>query len=144
MVVALVLAIIIMANVLRPLVNLIFPDPAEPPLPAQVELLEEVDDPRVSDGEWLYGTDMDGCALAAFYESQGSTCNYNPLNCAGGVYVAGLDPDTGERTGETAQIGICTGSKSDVVNSYSWEVYINTGFAEGPYTIFRVYLYRER
>lgn len=144
MVVSLIVAVIIMATILRPLINLVFPTSAQPPLPAQIELVQEVSDPRTSDGEWLYGTQADGCAVAMFYESQGSTCIYTPFICAGDVYIDGRTATTGEKTGRVSKIAECTGSHSDVVNSYSWEVLISSGYTRDYYTRFRVYLYRER
>ncbi len=138
MVVALILAIVIMANVLRPLVNLIFPTTPEPPLPDNITLLETNENPRTSTGEWLYATEMDGCDLMNFYLKEGGTCNLSPFTCLGERDANGRFPrDKGE------SIGVCRGESKDIMNSYSWEVLIGSGYAD-HYTKFRVYLYQER
>lgn len=136
MIVALIIAIIIMANILRPLVNLVFPNAAEIPLPPDAELIETNENPRTSDGEWLYGSPTDGCVLLGFFVEAGGTCTLAPFAC---VRTDDSPDERGYRS-----VGSCTGTKSDILNSYSWEVLIGTGYSGEYTTRFRVYLYEER
>jgi len=140
MVLALIIAVIIMANVLRPLINLVFPSKPKLALPADVIELKKVEKPRTSDGEWLYGVNMDGCQLAKFYMDQGATCNFAPFICDG----EGTDfTNQFAAVKEVQSIGTCELSKSGVADSFSWQMLISTGY-DDYLTKYRVYLYRER
>jgi hypothetical protein len=136
MVVALLIAGIIMANVLGPLGNLIFPDEAKAPLPEGATLLEENPDPRLSDEERLYGVNLEGCAVAQFYIDQGSQCVFAPLAC---------DPVTTDANGNplSKSIATCRGTHTAVAASYSWMVDISSGYSDYR-TRFRVYVFKER
>jgi hypothetical protein len=137
MVVALVLAVIIMANVLRPLTNLVFPADPEPPLPDGAVELQHSEESSTSDGEWFYGIDMDACQLVEYYIENDTKCRVTPFACKEGVNGAQLD------TTGTASVAVCRGTHEEVVGSYSWEVYVNASTGDYP-TTFRMFLYKER
>jgi len=140
MVLAFILALIIMAAVLEPLTNLVFPTKPVPPLPPDAVLLEAIAAPSTSNGEWLYGSQLEGCAVAQFYIEQRGTCQFNPFSCERGE-DGNLRPHS--LSEGLSAIGTCTATFSNVANSYSWEVIIARGSAEHT-SRFRVYLYKER
>ena len=140
MILAFIIAIIIMVNILQPLVNLIFPSDPEPPIPPDAVILEEIENPATSSGEWLYGVQTPACEIARFYAEAGSICRYTPLACAEAAREAeeGVTSPQGVKS-----IAVCTGTKSGVVNSYSWEALISS--SQGEYeTSIRLFLYTER
>lgn len=139
MVVALILAGIIMSNVLKPLISLIFPATPDLPLPAGVIELEEVGDPLTSDGEWLYGVEMDGCQVVQFYLDAGARCRLTPFVCeqVDGKLASNYD------NYEFAALGTCDLVHEGEVDSYTWQLVISSGY-EDYETKYRVYLYRER
>lgn len=138
MVLAIIVAIIIMVNVLEPLVNLIFPQDPEPPVPANAELISEDADSSTSSGEWLYGTDTDACQIAEFYIEEGSNCRFEPLACE--------ENEDGElvRAPQVNKVATCVGTEASIVSSYSWEVIISGDDIREYETVFRLFLYEER
>lgn len=141
LVVALVIAVIIMGNVLNPLEELIFPIDAQAPIPAEAVLIREIEDTRTSDGEWLYGIAWDGCQLAQYFLEQNGTCSFTPFACQG-------DPESDafrlNNPGDSpSSVATCIGGEEGVINSYSWEALISSGYSDYQ-TKFRVYLYKER
>lgn len=143
MVVGLLIAGIIMANVLRPLYNLVFPGEAKAPIPAGAVELDYIDDSSFSDGEWLYGTTLSGCELVRFMQENDSTCTVTPLACRE------TNQAITDTAGQAASIGLqriasCEGTHEAVVASYSWLVDISSGYDDEYPTRFRVYLFKER
>ncbi|NJL92780.1 MAG: hypothetical protein HC915_03180 [Anaerolineae bacterium] len=134
MIVALILGGVIIASILQPLVNLVFPGEAEPPLPEGVLELQHVEDSRLADEEWLYATTLAPCDLARFYVEAGSTCSLSPGACL-------EEEPSVSGVGET--IGTCQGTHEEVLASYSWRVEITSNIGQYP-TIFRLYLFKER
>lgn len=126
--VAIVLAALVLVRIARPLYSLVFP--LEAPLPGAVQEAEHVK-PGHGAEYWIYRTDLPGPDVAAFYESEGSTCQYmgpldNSLDASGGV----------------RSVAHCTGTNKQGGQTVSWEVYIADGHPQdqGP-TRFRLYKY---
>jgi len=142
MIVALLIAGIIMATVLRPIYNLVFPGKASAPIPPGAVELEYKEPSRFSDGEWLYGSDMPGCEVVQFYIKQGSTCKIAPLAC--GETNQALAGGIGETANSLQTIATCEGTRAAVVASHSWLVDISGGYNDEYPTRFRVYLFKER
>jgi|GEM_PF-4846660 len=140
MLLALVLAVIIMLTILQPLTNLIFPADPEIPLPNNIELVEEVENPPTSTGEWLYRSQMDACRVVQFYLENGGSCNISTASCE-------LNEDSDlviqQNNLQLSSVGTCRGGSDAIANSYTWEVLISSQGGEYP-TIFRIYLYTER
>lgn len=138
--VAVILALLIALTVLQPLLSLVFPTNPEPPLPSDAALLEEVPNPRLSYSESLYGSAMGGCDMVNFYMQEGGTCVIAPFSCSGNP----TDGYVNRYAGTVTSIATCTGKQKDLLNSFSWEVYISSGYLDEYETRFRLYLYRER
>lgn len=137
--VALILAGIIMSNVLGPLVDLVFPEKVDVPLPSGAVELEHTEDSKTADEEWFYGVDEDACKVSWFYEQGDASCNFMPTMCDMGEdnvpYLILDEPG--------ALVARCFGEKPADVSGYSYEVLVSTGSTDYQ-TYFRVYLYKER
>ncbi|KAB2903030.1 MAG: hypothetical protein KJ064_22775 [Anaerolineae bacterium] len=137
--VALILAGIIMSNVLGTLVDLVFPEAVDVPLPSGAVEIDHIEDSKTADEEWLYGVDEDACRVSWFYQEAGASCNFMPTMCDVGEdnipYLIMDEP--------AAMVARCTGEKPAEVSGYSYEVLVSTGSADYQ-TYFRVYVYKER
>ncbi|MFP4321523.1 MAG: hypothetical protein ACLFTK_03640 [Anaerolineales bacterium] len=140
MLVAIIIAALIALQLFGPLVSLVLPITAEVPVPPGSTEREYIDTSRTSDGEWLYGSDLDACQVARFYiDETDSTCNFTPYAC--------ITNDAGEfvesNPANTGTVAICRGQEEGIVDSFAWEVYISSRGGEYE-TLFRAYLYSER
>ncbi len=128
---ALVIAALILARIAGPLYGLLFP--LDVPLPADAREVEHVE-PDHGAAYSIYRTSLSGEEVAAFYEAEGSTCQY----------VGPVGEERQWRHG-VQTIAQCRGSSTSDGQRVSWEVYIADGYPEdeGP-TRFRVYRYAVR
>lgn len=128
---ALVIAALILTRIAGPLYGLLFPP--DVPLPAGAQEVERVE-PERGAAYRIYRTALSGEDVAAFYEAEGSTCQY----------VGPVGEERQWRHG-VQTIAQCQGSSISGGQRVSWEVYIADGYpeAEGP-TRFRVYRYAVR
>lgn len=72
-------ALLIGFNVLRVLYGVIAPP--LPPLPPDMSEISHESDAYGAD-VWRYTAASDPCAAAVYFESQGGTCDYSPMQCA--------------------------------------------------------------
>ena len=127
--VALALAALVLVRIARPLYELVFPLAA--PLPDGVEEVEHVK-PEHGAEYWIYRTSMSGPDVAAFFEGQGSDCQY----------MATLNENGVDATSGVRSVAHCLGTKKSGGQTVTWEVYIADGYPadQGP-TRFRLYKY---
>jgi hypothetical protein len=129
---AFVMAILVGATVCPTLSGIILPpDPRLPPgniVERSHESLTKGDD------EWLYGTNLDGCAVAKFYEQWLQDCSYAPnLTCNGSSTQSVIgEPEN------SYQVATCRGKQSVGTGSFAWTAYISSGYSTGDRTIFRL------
>ncbi|HML20474.1 MAG TPA: hypothetical protein PKD09_02425 [Aggregatilinea sp.] len=126
---ALALAALVLVSVVPTLYDLVFPLKA--PLPEGVEEVEHAK-PEHDAEYWIYRTSMSGPDVAAFFEEQGSECQYMAT-----LGESSFDTSSGVRT-----VAHCLGTKKSGEQTVSWEVYIADGYPDdqGP-TRFRFYKY---
>lgn len=86
------------------------------------------------DDEWLYGTNLDGCAVAAFYQDWLKDCSYTPnVSCRNGATQSII----GE-PGNSYQVATCRGKQSVGTGSFAWTVYVSSGYSTEDKTLFRL------
>lgn len=149
MVLALVLAVVIIASIAEPLINLISPEEPDIPVPPGARLDEKVEESNYASTQWLYSSKQTGCEVALFFDDhEGVSCMYSPVGCdVMATATPKLEPTpTGEvpYTAEFYQVAVCTKQVKEVASSYSWRVEIFDGYGGEYHTKFRVYLFSER
>lgn len=111
--------------------------PPEPPLPQDgavtVKPIKPVESKGVGLDEWLYGTSMSACDLAAFYQSKIGSCTYDPdSGCQSAPKGGSLAP------GVPFPVATCQGRQEIGGYAIRWIVYISGGFGGEFPTQFRV------
>lgn len=137
LVLSLILGGIIMANIIKPLNDLIFPAEVKVPKPDGAVERDHIEDSKTADEEWLYSVEGDACQIAWFFEQNGGTCNFMPTMCK----VDENDVPTLNTNQPDALTAQCSGGESSEVTGYSWEVMVSTGGTSNE-TYYRVFLYK--
>ena len=125
--IVLIVAGIIGFQLLGILYGLIFPPDA--PLPDDVFEMSHENLAYGSD-RWLYGTNIDGCALVEFYVANDGECVVTPTACVGGEF--------GTTSPNQQTIATCEGEKEFSIFALRWSVTIGAGYATEPITRFNV------
>ncbi len=154
MVLAVIVAGVIISSIAEPLLNLISPEAPDIPLPPGAHLEKTDEESKYATTEWLYGSKLPGCEVAAFFdEHDGVECIYTPLACPVGpeaTAAAQLAPtstpenDDGRVTARFSQVAVCSKYVREVASSYTWRVDIFDGYSGDYRTKFRIYLFSER
>lgn len=153
MVLAVIVAGMIISSIAEPLLNLISPEEPDIPLPPGTHLEKKDDEGNYATTEWLYGSKLSGCEVAAFFdEHDGVECIYTPLACPVGAEATATaqvaptaTPDDDDRvTARFSQVAVCSKYVREVASSYTWRVDIFDGYSGDYQTKFRIYLFSER
>jgi hypothetical protein len=108
--------------------------PPGPKLPAGKVVERSHESLTKGDDEWLYGTDLDGCIVALFYQDWLHDCTYAPnVSCQTGKTQSII----GE-PGNSYHVATCQGKQPIGSSSFAWTVYVNSGYSTGDRTIFRL------
>jgi len=118
----LILAILLGARIFPTLSALILPAQPRLPVGKMTELQRESKGTGLD--EWLYGTDLPGCAVAEFYKKLLTTCVYDPSV----VCREGQEKVTTVETGEPYTVAQCNGVLAVGEHREQWTVYIATNY----------------
>lgn len=129
---AFLVALLVGASICPTLSALVLPP--GPKLPSGTVTEKTHESKAAGEDEWLYGADLDGCAVAQFYVSWLGDCNFSPVvDCKNGATKSVI----GE-PGRSYHIATCTGKTTVGNYSLAWTVYIDSGFSTGDRTVFRL------
>ncbi len=152
MVLAVVVAGVIISSIAEPLLNLISPEKPDIPLPPGTHLEKKDEESNYATTEWLYGSKLPGCEVAAFFDQhEGVECIYTPMACPVDVEATATPeveptptPEGGTITANFSQVAVCSKQVKEVASSYTWRVDIFDGYSGEYRTKFRIYLFSER
>jgi hypothetical protein len=130
---AFVLAIAVGATICPTLSALIFPPGPRLPTTGPVHEISHQSEGTGLD-EWVYGTDLSGCAVAQFYMDWLKNCVYDPsVGCKNGADGSLIVPQE-----DGYHVVQCMGKQVVGSDTLAWTVYVSSGYSKGDKTVFRL------